>query len=219
MEGSVFANDSEDADALEESSETANATVTNDDNTTPFPQEIPTINEPSVSTTNHIVKRGPRPGSKRGRGGRAGLSSRDDASSPASGTKNGKEASASPGLGSGADSSGTGVVHVPSRRGRPGHGVNGNGGSGGVAREPTMIELKKRASLMLEIIAQSQLEMVRVEGRGLLAPNKDVLIEESPDDMAPAANLAGELATRLVKWQQEFTLEATVMTDTGSAKG
>jgi hypothetical protein len=215
-----FANGGTDPDMPEDSAETPNANVTVDeDNVTPLPQDVPTINEPLVSTSNTTFKRGPRSGAKRGRGGRAGLSSRDEAGSPASGTKNGKEASASPGLGSGADSSGTGAGPAPSRRGRPGHGLNGGSGgsgSGGTTREPTMTELKKRASLMLDIIAQSQLEMARAEPRRFVKGKTSL---ENVDDLAPAASLAGELATRLVKWQHEFTLEAAAMADSGSAKG
>lgn len=124
-----------------------------------------------------------------------------------SGIRNGKEPSASPGVGSGADSSGTGAAPVPTRRGRPGHnGINGT------TREPTMAELKKRANLMLDILAQSRLEMARSESRGLL--NK-VNGEATPQ----AALLAGELANKLEKWQNEYTLEGATMTEAGSAKG
>jgi hypothetical protein len=135
------------------------------------------------------------------------LSGRDDAGSPASG-KNGKEPSGSPGPGSGADSSGTGAALMPTRRGRPGHG-NGSG-----QREPSMAELKKRAALMLEIITSSQLDMARSETRGLLTEKS-----EEQADRPLASSLAGELATRLVKWQQEFTADAAVVADAASTKG
>jgi len=138
---------------------------------------------------------------KRGRGGRSGLNNREDVDSPAP-TKNGKETSNSPGPGSGGDSSGT----VPTRRGRPGHG--GTNGTNGIMREPSMTELKKRASLMLDLIAQSQLEMARSESRILLARKPLTPPSAAADKMA--ATLAGDLATRLVKWQHEFTIQAMI---------
>jgi hypothetical protein len=195
-----------DPDIPEESAETPNITTNIDDNATPNPQD------PPPSSISNASKRGPRSGLKRGKGGRGGFSNREDAGSPASGIKNGKDASASPGVGSGADSSGTGAAPIPNRRGRPGHGANSGAGS---TREPTMTELKKRASLMLDIIAQSQLEMTRAESRGLV---KDKAIDPDQNGAA-AAGLAGDLATRLVKWQHEFTLEAATVTESGSAKG
>ena len=171
-------------------------------------------------------RRGPRPGGKRGRGGRGGFANREthgghDSGSPAGG-KNGKEKSASPkdptdGPGSGADSSATtNAPAAPARRGRPSHHHSSNGGP----REPTMAELKRKAAAMLEFIAQSQIEMARTETKGLgvngLAASSVSIAESnslggrSPSKRSsgsPAAGLAGDLATRLVKWQQDFTRE------------
>jgi hypothetical protein len=123
--------------------------------------------------------------------------------------KLGKETSASPGLGSGADSSTT----THNRRGRPGNNAESNG-NGATAREPTMTELKKRANLMLQYISQVQIGMASTESRGL-SKEKSPTIDQSES----ATILAGNLATKLVKWQQDFTVDASLAAvETGSAK-
>lgn len=191
-----------DPDLPEESAETPNVN-TADETPTPLP-----IDTTSSTTILSHSKRGNRGGGKRGRGGgRGGFGRNEDVGSPASGLRNGKEPSASPGVGSGADSSGTGAALMPTRRGRPGH-----NGTNGTVREPTMAELKKRANIMLDILAQSKLEMARSESRGLVSK---VNVEATPQ----AAFLAGELANKLEKWQHEYTLDGATMTEAGSAKG
>jgi hypothetical protein len=105
-----------------------------------------------------------------------------------------------------------------------------------------MAELKRRAAAMLEFISRSQKEMADAEVRGLRSP-KIAVQKPSPEadvpksiepadkptdvegkeltngtaeqqvDQPVAATLADELATRLVKWQQEFTGEAAVMSE------
>jgi len=56
--------------------------------------------------------------------------------------------------------------------------------------------------------------MARSETRGLLTEKS-----EEQADRPLASSLAGELATRLVKWQQEFTADAAVVADAASTKG
>jgi hypothetical protein len=160
-------------------------------------------------------RRGPRPGGKRGRGGRGGFFHRETYTgegSPAGG-KNGKEKSVSPkdptdGPGSGADSSATtNAPAPPTRRGRP-----SQNNSNGVPREPTMAELKRRAAAMLDFIAQSQIDTERTETKDLgvngnATPSAPVAKSIAPEETSPTAGLAGDLATRLAKWQQEFTGE------------
>jgi hypothetical protein len=102
-----------------------------------------------------------------------------------------------------------------------------------MTREPSMAELKKRAALMLDIIAQSQVEMARAESRRISrdengapgSPGDARTPEQQQSDNGAttvAASLAGELATRLVKWQHEFTVEggaAALVEAAGRARG
>jgi hypothetical protein len=100
-----------------------------------------------------------------------------------------------------------------------------------------MAELKRRAAAMLEFISRSQKEMADAEVRGLKSPKaitqmlppspqvpKSIETPEKPTEdgkeftngiaeetAGGAATLADELATRLVKWQVEFTGEAAAV--------
>jgi hypothetical protein len=107
-------------------------------------------------------------------------------------------------VGSVAESTGTpannGNDKPPSRRGRA--------GTNGHQREPTMSELKKRAALMLEFISQSRLEVERAESQGL---GRSLTGSE-------AVGLGGDLADRLGRWQQDFTMEATASGDASSGQ-
>jgi hypothetical protein len=77
-----------------------------------------------------------------------------------------------------------------------------------------MTELKKRANLMLQYISQVQIGMANTESRGL-SKEKSPTVDESES----ATILAGNLATKLVKWQQDFTVDGSLATaETGSTK-
>jgi hypothetical protein len=155
--------------------------------------------EPVPAMSNSANKRngGRNSGKRRGKGG-------NDNGSPAH-LKNGKD---SPKDGdeaaSVAESTGTaannGNEKPPSRRGRA--------GTNGHHREPTMSELKKRAALMLEFISQSRLEIESAESQGM---GRSLTGSE-------AVGLGGDLADRLFKWQQEFTMEAAVSGDASSGQ-
>lgn len=68
-----------------------------------------------------------------------------------------------------------------------------------------MAEMRKRAGMMLEMVAQCQVEMARAEGKGFAIGSGGGGGGGAKDG---AAGLAGALATRLVKWQREFLVEA-----------
>jgi hypothetical protein len=75
-----------------------------------------------------------------------------------------------------------------------------------------MAELKRRAAAMVEFIAQSQLDAERIDTKDLgvngnATPSRPVTKSIAPEERSPTAGLAGDLATRLAKWQQEFTGE------------
>ena len=73
---------------------------------------------------------------------------------------------------------------------------------------------------MLDFIAQSQQEMARGETKGLerlTADNQS--ISSSISTGSDAAGLAGELTTKLVKWQQEFTEEQAAAAAAAAAAG
>ncbi|KAF2395584.1 hypothetical protein EJ06DRAFT_560589 [Trichodelitschia bisporula] len=148
----------------------------------PAPADPPSV-PPSLST-----KKRPLP-QKRGRSGR-GQNTRENSTHEGSPTRKGKDkSSASPkegDAGSGADSAATGTT-ANNRKG-------GNKADKG-GKDPTMGELKRRAAAMLDFIAQSQVEMARAGGKGLTMGGVEV---------EGSAKLADVLATKLVKWQNEY---------------
>jgi hypothetical protein len=95
-----------------------------------------------------------------------------------------------------AESTGTGVHHA-NGNGHTGHSRRGRAANGH-HREPTMSELKKRAALMLEFIAQSRLEIERADTQGLA---QSVVSSE-------AADLGSAVVDKLRKWQSDFTVES-----------
>jgi hypothetical protein len=124
-----------------------------------------------------------------------------------------------------------GVGHASNHNGSSGGGSGGGAGGGhgaGAAassgREPSWTELKKKAGLMLDYISQAQVDMARAERKGLVraeepsarevnrrsrlgphGPTAGAAAARAADVVA--AGMANELATRLVKWQRDFTVE------------
>jgi hypothetical protein len=143
------------------------------------------------------------------RGGRGGRWARDtdapagnDNASPT--RRNNGKSSSSPKDANGADGVGSGA---DSGNGGNGSGPGGRKGRGAAQhRDPTLAELKKRAAAMIDYIAQSQIENARWTEKGFGAT-----VRKLQDDIANASDpgeeivkQASELATKLVKWQEEY---------------
>ena len=116
--------------------------------------------------------------------------------------KNGKTSS-SPKDANGFDGAGSGA---DSNAGGNNGGVGGKKGRHLNGRDPTMVELKKKAAAMIEYITQSQGELARWSDRGpasvlLKLPGELPAAGEPTDEITRQMS---ELNAQLARWQEEY---------------